>query len=301
MPKASDSTLLIPPTLSLPALGESLGSLTGEDTRLPRLSVPQISISYKDEDDTTKAEGEKKGHFVQYDPATKQRTALGASVTVQVLHYRQKLSSFSDTEQFFTPEVSLKAESLPLFRLTKGADGKSNTRYVGKVTLKTRKTDYPNLTMQRVAYVLHDGALKSFIIKGASFTTYIDLQKKLGGVSTSSVHLVLTTEKGKKGTVTYYSIIFTPGEKSDLVALKPVMTELSEWFAQYDALQAAQQKDKADQAALERGDGAAVSVTAAPASPASAPLSDDEAIAADLFDKSERAPVTEEDLTAAGL
>lgn len=296
MPKANAS---IPASLGLPALGESLGSLTGEDTRLPRLSVPQISISYKDEDDTSKAEGEKKGCFVQYDPITKTRSALGASITVQVLHYRQKLSSFSDTEQFFTPEVSLKAEKLPLFRLTAGADGKKNTRYVGQVTLKTRKTDYPNLTMQRVAYVLHDGALKSFIIKGASFTTYIDLQKKLGGVSTSAQQLVLTTEKGKKGTVTYYAIVFTPGEKSDLVALKPVMLELSEWFAQYDAVQAQQQKDKADEAALARGDGPVVTATVAPTTSAS--LSEDEITAQDLFGKEDKPPITDEDLTAAGL
>lgn len=299
MPKANAS---IPASLGLPALGESLGSLTGEDTRLPRLSVPQISISYKDEDDTSKAEGEKKGCFVQYDPITKTRSALGASITVQVLHYRQKLSSFSDTEQFFTPEVSLKADSLPLFRLTTGADGKKNTRFVGKVTLKTRKTDYPNLTMQRVAYVLHEGVLKSFIIKGASFTTYIDLQKKLGGVSTSAQQLVLTTEKGKKGTVTYYAIVFTPGEKSDLVALKPVMTELSEWFAQYDALQAQNQKDKAAELAVERGD--APAGASAPSNTVVATVgdvSDEDLAAAELFGKEEKKAVTEDELEAAGL
>jgi hypothetical protein len=287
---------LPPVSLNLPGLGESLGSLTGEDTRLPRLSVPQISISYKDEDDTTKAEGEKKGDFVQYDPNTRVRTALGKSIAVQVLHYRQKLSSFSDTEQFFTPEVSLKSPDAPLFRSTVGADGKRSTRFVGKVTFKTRKTDYPNLTHQRVAYILHEGVLKNFIIKGASYTTYIDLQKTLGGVSTSAQKLVLTTDKGKKGTVTYYFIVFKPGDKSDMEALKPVMVELSEWFTKLDALQLEQQKAKAQEAAIERGDAPASTVTFV----ATATHTDDD-IAAELFEKEEKKAISDADLTDAGL
>lgn len=289
----------VPASLGLPVLGESLASLTGEDTRLPRLTVPQISISYKDEDDTGKAEGEKKGEFIQYDPATKSRIALGKSITVQVLHHRQALSAFSDTEQFFTPEVSMRATELSLFRVTAGADGKKTVRFMAKGAMKKLREDFPNLGYRRILYVLHDGVLKSLVVKGASFGKFIDLTKALGGASSSAQELVLTTEKGKKGTVTYYAIVFTPGEKADMAALKPVMTELSDWFAAHDRLQDEAQKARATEAAVERGD--APAGTVAPSNTVVADVSPEDLAAEELFGKGEKKAVTDEELTAAGL
>lgn len=277
--------------LGLPQLQESVSSFTGEDVRIPRLEVPTISVSYKDEDDTLKAEGEKKGEFVQYEPVTKTRTALGKSITIQILHHRQSLSSYSETEMFYTPEVSMKAKELALFCKSVGPDGKGKSRFVTKGEMKKLREQFPDLGYRRTLYVLHDGQLKSLVIKGASFGKFLDLTKELKGASSASCKLELSTEKGKKGTVTYYAIVFTPKEKTDMAVLEPTLRELSEWFAKHDQLQEDNQKAKAEEAAIARGDGPVVTMTAAPSTPAG--------IASELFD--EPKPITDDELTNAGL
>lgn len=117
------------------------------------------------------------------------------------------------------------------------------------------RTAYPDLRYQRNLYVLHDGVLKSLVIYGASFSGFIDLTKELKGQSSSSAVLELSTKKEKTGTVIYYPIVFTIKERLDAKANEVVGKELAAWFAKYDSLITQQLKEKADQAAIDRGDG----------------------------------------------
>lgn len=246
-----EKEFVLPEVLPLPELAESLMSFTGEDTRIPRLEVPSISVSYKDEDDV-KAEGEKRGEFVEYDPVTKQRKALGANIVIQILHHRQSLSSFADdgsvVRTMFTPEVSLKAKELSLFQSESAAGGKKSTRFLMKADIKKLRESFPELGYRKILYVIHDGQLKSLVVKGATFSKFIELTKTtLNGASSSSVLLKLGTEKGKKGTVTFYAITFTPIGSANPETVKAVGTQLAVWFAKHDELQDANQKVRSEE------------------------------------------------------
>jgi hypothetical protein len=215
----------------------------------------------------------------------------------------------------------MKAHELSLFCKSQGPDSKGGkSRFVQKGELKALREKFPDLGYRRTLYVLHEGKLKSLLVKGASFGKFIDLTKELKGASSSSVALTLTTEKDKKGTVTFYKIVFTPGEKTDMTALNPVLKQLSEWFTQHDALQDANQKDRAEAAALERGDVPASGMTTTVTQTVVAPKADvfrdangrvteltakkeERRVADELFPKGseEKASITEEDLENAGL
>lgn len=239
--------------LGLPVLNEGLSIYTGEDTRIPRLEVPIIRVAYKSEDDETKVAP--KGEFIEYNPSTKVSKGLGKSVVIQILHHRQSLSSYTENESFYTPEVSMRTKTVPLFSRTKGVDGSSKTMFVMNGEMKAIRERFSQLRYQRVMYVLHEGALKQLVVYGASFSKFIDLQKALKGASTTSALIELTTTKEKKGTVIYYPISFTVKQPVDLAASEPVLKELSDWFSKYDELIAKQQFDRAEEAAIKRGDG----------------------------------------------
>lgn len=299
------SSFVVPDSLPLPPLSESLQSFTGETTRIPRLEVPSISVSYKDEDDAGRADGEKKGEFVQFDFATKERRALGKEIQVQILHHRQSLSAYSEkdgvTSTMFTPEVSMKAKSLSVFSSQSSGDGKRSTKFLGSGEMKALRVQFPELGYRRILYVLHEGELKSLVIKGASFGKFLDLTKALGGKSSSAQTLTLGTEKGKKGTVTFYAITFTQGEAADAAAVAKVGTQLSEWFAKHDELQEEAQKTRAEEAAVARGDAPTATVVSSTAQTTVGTVSPEDLAAAELFGKKESKPVTEDELTAAGL
>ena len=242
-------------TLNLPILPETLESFTGEDIRIPRLEVPVIRVSYKSEDDDTKLCP--KGEFIEYNPATKESRALGATVSIQILHHRQSLSSYKNEESYWTPEISMKEKEASLFLSGSNTNGTRSTRFLMKGPIAkggNLRTQYPDLRYQRNLYVLHEGVLKSLVIYGASFSGFIDLTKALKGQSSSAVYLTLSTRKEKTGTVIYYPIVFTIGEKVDPTTTNPIQKELSEWFAKHDALITQQQKERENQAAIERGD-----------------------------------------------
>lgn len=242
--------------LNLPELPESLMNYTGEAVRIPRLEVPLIRVSYKSEDDDTKVCP--KGEFIEYDPVTKETKALGKKVTIQILHHRQSLSAYKNEESFWTPEISMAAKETSLF-LGSSKTGKRTNKFLMKGTItkegaNSLRAAFPDLRYQRNLYVLHDGVLKSLVIYGASFSSFIDLTKELRGASSSSVSLELSTSKEKTGTVIYYPIRFAIKEKIGK-ANEPVQKELSEWFAGHDKLVGEQLKEKANQASIDRGDG----------------------------------------------
>lgn len=300
----------IPTSLTLPTLSDSIDSFTGEDVRIPRLEVPQISISYKDEDDVARAEGEKKGEFVQYEASLKERKALGKNITIQILHHRQSLSSYAEkdgvTRSMYTPEVSMKADDLSLFESTSSGDGKRSTKFVMKGSMKKLRETFPDLGYRKNLYVIHDGQLKSLLVKGASFGQLIDFTKALAGKSSSSVLVELGTTKGKKGTVTYYATTFTVVGQSDVGPVKVIGTQLSEWFAKHDKLQQDSQVARSESAAETRGDApvqasaarAASTPNAAAVAPTSAEIADE--LNLDGAD-TEQAKPTEADLQKAGL
>lgn len=243
-----------PVKLSLPELPESLVNYTGEAVRVPRLEVPLIRVSYKSEDDDSKVCP--KGEFIEYDPVTKSTKALGKKVTIQILHHRQSLSAYKNEESYWTPEFNMREKETSLF-LGSSNNGKRTNQFLMKGTIAKNgdlRTAYPDLRYQRNLYVLHDGVLKSLVIYGASFSGFIDLSKELKGASSSSVLLELSTKKEKTGTVIYYPIVFLIKEKLDVKTSEPVLKELSDWFNKYDALITQQLKERADQAAMDRGD-----------------------------------------------
>lgn len=250
-----------PVVLDLPEFGAE-ESFTGEAVKVPRLEVPTIRISYKEADD----EGyvAPKGEFIEFDPITKETRALGKKIVIQILHHRQALSAYkelaSGSESYYTPEISMKAKSAPLFMAKTGADGKRQQQFLLEGEIKKGgelRTAYPELGYRRSLYVLHEGKLKNLVVYGASFSGYIDFTKAIQGQSSSSVTIELTTTKQKKGTVSYYPITFTPKDKSDMKLIEPTGVQLANWFAEYDKRVAQQQKDRAEQAANDRGDGSA--------------------------------------------
>ncbi len=243
--------------LTLPEFGES-SSYTGEAIRIPRLEVPLIRVSYKGEDDTTRVAP--KGEFVEYDPATKSTKALGKIITIQILHHRQSLSAYKNEESYYTPEISMKKKTAPLFMASKGKDGKRRQQFLleGEISKdgELRKS-YTDLRYQRSLYVLHDGVLKNLVVYGASFSGFIDFTKSISGQSSASVTVELTTEKKQTGTVIFYPLVFKAKDKVDMKAIEPTLKQLSDWFDEYDRRVEAQQQEKKNQAANDRGDGAA--------------------------------------------
>ena len=243
--------------LNLPNLPETLTSFTGETVRIPRLEVPLIRVSYKAEDDDTKVCP--KGEFIEYNPVTKETKALGKKISIQILHHRQSLSAYKNEESYWTPEISMKEKETSLFLGATNNGKRSNTFLmkgaIDKKSANSLRVAYPDLRYQRNLYVLHDGVLKSLVIYGASFSGFIDLTKELKGASSSSVVLELSTKKEKTGTVIYYPIVFTTKDAVDMKVIEPVLKELSDWFGKYDGLIAQQLKERADQAAIDRGDG----------------------------------------------
>ena len=240
--------------LELPVLNEG-ESYTGETLRIPRLEVPSIRVSYKSEDDETKVCP--KGEFIQYNPATKEITALGKKITIQILHHRQSLSAYKNEQGYWTPEISMKAKTAPLFVSGKDKNGKRTLQFLAEGTIKKDgdlRTAYPDLRYQRNLYVIHDGQLKTLVIYGASFSGFIDLTKELKGQSSASVILELSTHKEKTGTVIYYPIAFGIKDQIDMKTIEPVLKEFSEWFDKYDSLIAKQQTEKRKQAEIDRGD-----------------------------------------------
>ena len=246
-----------PVNLNLPELPENLESFTGETVRVPRLEVPLIRVSYKAEDDDTKICP--KGEFIEYSPVTKEILPLGKKISIQILHHRQSLSAYKNEESYWTPEISMKERETSLFLGATNNGKRSNTFLmkgpIDKKSPGSLRAAYPDLRYQRNLYVLHDGVLKSLVIYGASFSGFIDLTKELKGQSSSTVSLELSTKKEKTGTVIYYPIVFTIKEKLDAKANEVVGKELAAWFAKYDGLIAQQLKERADQAAIDRGDG----------------------------------------------
>ena len=251
MPKTEIKTLT-PVVLDLPVLGENLSDYTGEQTRIPRLQVPTIRVSYKSEDDDTKVAP--KGEFIEYDFETKESKPLGKKISIQILHHRQSLSAYKNEESYYTPEVSMKTKNLSLFVRSKGKDGKSKIQFLMSGDIKSIREAYPDLRYQRSLYVLHDGKLKNLVVYGASFGGYIEFQKELKGQSSSAVHVELTTTKEKTGTVIYYPIVFSAGAKVDMKLAEPTLKQLSDWFGQYDLAVAKQMADRAEEAAVNRGD-----------------------------------------------
>ena len=251
--------------LNLPEFGESV-SYTGETVRLPRLVVPTIRVSYKDEGDEARVCP--KGEFVEYNQETKVTTALGKKITIQILHHRQSLSAYKDlgggkSESYYTPEISMKAKSAPLFMAKADASGRQN-QYLMEGEIKKDgplRTSFPDLRYQRSLYVLHDGELKNLVVYGASFSGFIDFTKAIQGKSSASVFVELTTTKEKTGAVTYYPIVFTPKELVDMKIAEPTLKQLSDWFDELDKRVFVQQEEKAEQRANDRGDGASTQKT----------------------------------------
>ena len=279
-----------PINLNLPELPESLVNYTGESVRIPRLEVPLIRVSYKAEDDDTKVAA--KGEFIEYDPVTKESKALGKTVTIQILHHRQSLSAYKNEESYWTPEISMREKETSLFLgSTNKTTGKRSNQFLMKGTIAKNgdlRNAYPDLRYQRNLYVIHDGVLKSLVIYGASFSGFIDLTKELKGQSSSSVILELSTKKEKTGTVIYYPIVFTIKEKLDVKESEPKLKELSDWFGRYDALIAQQLKERADQAAIERGDG--------PIEEPAAPVKEDNRTMSEQVKDSEESPINPDDI-----
>lgn len=287
-----------PIVLDLPELGDDFSDYTGETTRV-RLDVPILRVSYKSEDDEDKVAP--RGEFVEYDPSTKKSVALGKKVTIQILHHRQSLSSFKPEESYYTPEVSMKTNRLPLFMRVIGKDGSGKSQFCGEDDIKNLRQQYPDLRYNRNLYVYHDGLLKKLTIYGASFANFIQFTKDLKGQSSASVVVELTTTKEKNGNVVYYPIVFTIKEKVVSETIKPVLKQLSDWFVAYDKKVADDRQERTNQAAVDRGDGP-VNSTASPVAnlpPAQPDVKHDFTAPADpsLFDEKE--PVSIEEAEAA--
>ncbi len=257
--------LTTPIVLDLPPLQDSTISYTGEDVKTPRLSVPQISVSYKAEDDDSKVA--EKGEFIEYDPATKTTSPLGKKITIQILHHRQALGAFKNEISYWTPEIGMKYSVASLFMTEKDKDGKRKNTFLLKGTIKNGgdlRTAYPDLGYRRVLYVLHEGKLKNLVVKGASFSKFIDFSNAIKGQSSSSVNIELTTTKDKKGTVIFYPIVFTPKDPINMVAQEPVLKQLSDWFSKFDALMDEQNRVREEDASIKRGDGPTGDISPAP-------------------------------------
>lgn len=245
-----------PEKLTLPFLDEDVSDVTGEQVRIPRLEVPEIRVSYKAADDPDKVVD--KGEFIEYNPLTKKTKALGKKVSgIQILHHRQQVSLTTDTDSYRGFEINMKKKEYQLFLFTKDQSGKTKTEFIGSGTLDSLRSlsaILGKLRYERCLYILHEGVLKKLNVYGASFSQFIEFNKMIRGQSSTSVQIDLTTGKEKKGINIYHPIIFTPREKSDLPALKPLMVQLADWFAKYDGLIAKQQAERQDQAANDRGD-----------------------------------------------
>src|SRR3990167_3347312 len=244
--------------LNLPEFGESV-SYTGETVRFPRLVVPTIRVSYKDEGDEARVCP--KGEFVEYNQETKATTALGKKIVIQILHHRQSLSAYKDlgggkSESYYTPEISMKAKSAPLFMAKADASGRQN-QYLMEGEIKkdgSLRTSFPDLRYQRSLYVLHNGVLKNLVVYGASFSGFIDFTKSIQGKSSASVTIELTTKKEKTGAVVYFPMVFTAKDVVDMKVLEPTLKQLSDWFDELDKRISAQQTERAEQRANDRGD-----------------------------------------------
>lgn len=256
MPKTETTA---PFKLELPELPENLESYTGEQVRISRLSVPLIRVNYKSQEDEGICP---KGEFIEYDPLNKTIKAIGKKIIIQILHHRQSLSAFKQlgvarSESYYTPEISMKEKSASLFCATSD-NGKRTNQYLITGEIKKDgplRSQYPDLRYQRSLYIIHENQLKCLVVYGASFSGFIDLTKELKGQSSSSVLLELSTRKEKTGTVTFFPVVFTVKEKVDVKTIEPTLKELSDWFTRFDSLMAQQQKDRSNQASIERGDG----------------------------------------------
>ena len=139
-------------------------------------------------------------------------------------------------------------------------------------------------------YIIHEGQLKKLSVYGASFSQFLEFMKSgLNGKSSTSVKITLTTGKEKKGINIYHPIIFTAGEPVDMATAGVVGKELADWFAKYDSLVAKQQTDKAEQAAIDRGDGVDDRPTTPNLPPARTPVAPvEDNKQDDMFDEEEK-------------
>src|SRR3990167_3294571 len=256
----SENTPNVKIELNLPEIGEVSESYTGEMVKFkaPRLEVPEIRVSYKDNDDDAKVAD--KGEFIQYDPATKENTKLGKKIVIQILHHRQFLSAYKLGDSWWTPEISMgtKVASLMFSPKTDKATGKRpKTQFLMKGTIKKDgdlRTAYPDLGYRRMLYILHDGKLKKLCVKGASFSKFIDFTDALKGESSASVNIELHTTKEKEGTVIFYPVHFTIKDKVDMKVYQPVGKALADWFNALDEFVRKANVARAKQAANDLGD-----------------------------------------------
>ena len=296
MPENTPNTKI---ELNLPEIGEVSESYTGEMVKFkaPRLEVPEIRVSYKDNDDDSKVADKRK--FIQYDPATKENTKLGKKIVIQILHHRQFLSAYKLGDSWWTPEISMgtKVASLMFSPKTDKATGKRpKTQFLMKGTIKKDgdlRTAYPDLGYRRMLYILHDGKLKKLCVKGASFSKFIDFTDALKGESSASVNIELHTTKEKEGTVIFYPVHFTIKDKVDMKVYQPVGKALADWFNACDEFVRKANAARAKQAANDRGDEYEEEPTESnkPVSnlpPAKKPVDDTTAADPNLFDEPEK-------------
>lgn len=258
---ATPATEVKPIKLSLPLIATGAINYTGEqiNTKVPRLEVPEIRVSYKAEDDPDRVAP--KGEFVQFDPNSKLTTTLGKKITIQILHHRQALSSYKLGDTCWTPEISMQTKVASLFFTPKkdpktGKRGKTQFLMRGEIKKGAAlRTQYPDLGYLRILYVLHEGRVKRLVVKGASFSQFIDLTNELKGASSASVILDLTTSKEKEGTVIYYPIHFTIAGQTDMTVLEPTLKQLAEWFKKLDVFVAETNASRAEAEKIARGDG----------------------------------------------
>lgn len=164
-----------------------------------------IKISYDDQ------KPELMGKFVKIKEGETEWQSLGDSFEAIILNKRHQYVWFSETD----PKESMRTEQFEEWHLPVKVTYKGINDEVKPVN-KWIKENYPEATYQTVLYVLLDGDVYLFRVKGAHCKNWFDYMKASDPRSMLFSYAVkFGHTKEKKGMVTFYPATFTQGAKTE--------------------------------------------------------------------------------------
>ena len=163
---------------------------------------------------------------------------LPESIEMTILRPRRRYTSFEKTSdgpvQLFTNEHNAWKDHITVFEARQGKKIKA----VGTGVIENLMHEFPTLQINSVLYVLYDGSIHKFNVRGKSRRALVDYTKKLSQDGKElfeyKVKITPMKEQGPGGN-TYYFLSFESGEESNLDEIGPHMEKLGETFDKIDA------------------------------------------------------------------
>jgi hypothetical protein len=158
------------------------------------------------------------------DAGEKVETELTRPLKITILRKRKLLSSFSPSGSYFTNEYESVNHKVSLFKNVAGTVTFEESGYPQDLRQKVQV-----LRSHEVLYVLYDGKICKFEVKGGSLGNWWDYLKVLQEADqhTFQTETVLGSEKAKNETgFSYFRVTFEKDNDTDLDVIEPLMVEI---------------------------------------------------------------------------